>query len=177
MRHTTRISILSLAGCLASTSARAQRPLSAEDSAGIALLIADRAAPSLRSANGADSTNAVCVRIEVANGIMKRVLDSALRATTGGSLVAPMSITPLRTVAIENFTVRGDSAWVTWRTSGGGLKKGEMAWTHQVQWRLVRRDSTWTVAEPVRGTFGDGYIQADLPKPPNAPGCLAKPAG
>jgi hypothetical protein len=151
----------------------AQGPLSAKDSAGIALLVADRAAPSLRSANGADSTNAVCVRIEVANGIMKRVLDSALRAATGGSLVAPMSTTPLRTVAIDNVKVKGDSAWVSWRTSGGGLKKGEMAWTHQVHWMLIRRQSTWTVTDPVRGTVGDGYIQTDLTKPPNPPNCLA----
>ena len=177
MRHTTRISILLTAVCIASTSANAQKSLSAEDSAGIALLIADHVAPSLRSANGADSTNAVCVRIEVANGIMTRVLDSALRATTGGSLLAPVSFSPLRTVAIDNFTASGDSVWVTWRTSGGGLRKGEMAWAHLVRWRLVRRDSTWTIVQPVRGTMADGFIPADLPKPPNAPGCLAKPAG
>ena len=155
----------------------AQRPLSAKDSAAIALLIADRVAPSLRSANGADSTNSVCVRIEGAHGIMLRVLDNALRATTGGALVAPISISPLRTVSIDDFIAKADSAWITWRTSGGGLKKGEMAWGHQSQLRLVRRHSVWTAGESGRVTMGDGYIQADLPKQAHAQGCLAKPAG
>ena len=108
---------------------------------------------------------------------MLRVLDSALRATTGGTLVAPISISPLRTVSIDDVIAKGDSAWVTWRTGGGGLKKGEMAWSHQSQLLLVRRHSVWTGGESGRVTMGDGYIQADLPKPPDAPGCLVKPAG
>ena len=177
MRSATLISILLIASCIPSRSAGSQVPLSARDSAAIALLIADRVAPRLRSANGADSTNAVCVRIEAVKGIMMHVLDSALRAATGGSILAPVSLGQLRKIAIDSLVARGDSAWVTWQTSGGGLKKGEMAWGHQTHWRLVRRDSIWSVAEPVGGIMGDGYIRADLPNPPNAPKCLANPAG
>lgn len=178
MRKATKVSILLLLGCAAS-SARAQVELSTGDSASIALLIAESVAPSLRAVNGADSTNAVCVKIEgtIGHGTLLRVLDSALRSTTGGSLVAPMSISPLRGVFIDTITGAGDSALVNWRTTGGGLAKGEMTWGHSVEWRLVRRGSTWTVVGPFRGLFGDGYIRNDLPKPPNAPRCLAEPAG
>lgn len=168
-----------LAGCVASTSAAGQVGLSASDSASIALLIAKRLAPDLRSISGADSTNAVCVRIEggIGSGTFMHTLDSALQATTGGAVVAPMSISPLRAIVIDSLTGAGDSAWVNLRTSGGGLARGEMAWTHHEQWRLVRRGSAWTVAGPGRGLIGDGYIRADLPKPPNAPTCLTKAAG
>jgi len=177
MRNARLICLLLLASCFPSISSKPRLPLSTRDSAAVALLIADRVAPTLRSVSGADSTNAVCVRLEDVRGIMMHVLDSALRATTGGSLLAPVSISPLRAIAIDSFAVRGDSAWVTWQTSGGGLKKGEMAWGHETRWRLVRRDSKWTIVEPVRGTIGDGYIRADLPKPPNAPDCLSNSAG
>jgi hypothetical protein len=108
---------------------------------------------------------------------MMHVLDSALRSATGGSVLAPVSISPLRAIAIDSIVGKGDSAWFTWETRGGGLKKGEMAWGHQTRWGLVRRDRAWAVAQPVRGTIGDGYIRVDLPKPPNAPECLASPAG
>jgi hypothetical protein len=179
MRTAAQVSILLLSGCLASTSARGQAALSTRDSASIALLIANRITPQLRSVSGADSTNAVCVSVGggSGSGTFMRVLDSALRSTTGGAVVAPISISPLRGVFIDSFTAAGDSAWVNWRTTGGGLARGEMAWTHGAQWRLIRRDSTWTVVNPVRGIIGDGYIRADLPKPPNPPACLARRLG
>jgi len=178
MRKATTISILLVLSCAAS-SARAQSALSTDDSATIALLIAKRVAPELRSVNGADSTNAVCVKVEAKSngGTFLRVLDSALRSTTGGPVLAPMSISPLRGVVIDTFTGAGDSARVNWRTTGGGLAKGEMAWGHSEEWRLARRDSTWTIIKPVRGIIGDGYFREDLPKPPNAPQCLAEPSG
>ena len=178
MRKATRVSILMLASCIAATSAAAQAPLSASDSASIALMIAERVAPELRSIGGADSTNAVCVRIEGSKGLESflRTIDSALRAVTGGAIVAPMSISPMRAIVIDSLTGRGDSAWVRWRTKGGGLTKGEMAWGHHEQWRFVRRDSIWT-GNPVRGVIGDGYIRADMPKPPDPPACLSMPAG
>ena len=176
MRSAKTICILLLASCMPPTAARGRASLSARDSAAIALLIADRIAPSLRSANGADSTNAVCVGLE-AHGIMMHVLDSALRVATGGAIVAPVSISPLRTIAIDSLIASSDSVWLTWRTSGGGLRKGEMAWGHHTQLRLVRRHQKWTDGESGRGTIGDGYIRADLPKPPNPPDCLPTPAG
>ena len=179
MRKATQVSVLMLAICVASTSAAGQAALSASDSASIALMIAERVAPGLRSISSADSTNAVCVRIEgaIGSGIFVKTLDSALRATTVGALLAPMSNVPLRAIVIDSLTGSGDSAWVNWRTSGGGLSRGEMAWGHHEYWRLVRRGSTWNIVQPVRGLVGDGYIRADLPKPPNAPACLPKPAG
>lgn len=179
MRKATRISVLILAVCVASTSAAGQAALSASDSASIALMIAERVAPDLRSMSGADSTNAVCVRIEgvIGSGIFLKTLDSALRATTGGALLAPIGNVPLRTIVIDSLSGSGDSAWVNWRTSGGGLSRGGMAWGHYEYWRLVRRGPAWTIVQPVRGLMADGYIQADLPKPPNAPACLPKPAG
>ncbi len=177
MRKATQALILLLLSCAAS-SARAQLRLSTGDSASIALLIAESVAPSLRAVNGADSTNAVCSRSKGESATERFCVSStALRSTTGGSLLAPLSISPLRGVVIETFAGAGDSARVNWRTTGGGLAKGEMAWAHQQEWRLVRRGSTWTVVGPFRGLFGDGYIRNDLPKPPNAPPCLAEPAG
>ncbi|HKY97734.1 MAG TPA: nuclear transport factor 2 family protein [Gemmatimonadaceae bacterium] len=172
MRKPILVAILLLPGCIAS-SARAQVALSASDSASIALLIAKRVGPDLRSVNGADSTNAVCVNVEARNGhgTFLRVLDSALRATTGGAVVAPMSISPLRGIVIDTLTGASDGALVKWRTTGGGLAKGEMAWGHHEEWRLTRRDSTWTIVSPNRVLMGDGYIRNDLPKPPDAPGC------
>jgi hypothetical protein len=106
-----------------------------------------------------------------------KTLDSALRATTGGVLLAPMRSVPMRAIVIDSLTGRGDSAWVNWQTRGGGLLRGEMAWGHHEYLQLVRRGSAWNIVQPGRGLMGDGYIRADLPKPPNAPACLGKPAG
>ena len=125
MRKARRVSILMLASCIAATSAAAQAPLSASDSASIALMIAERVAPELRSIGGADSTNAVCVRIEgaVGSGIFMKTLDSALRATTGGALLAPVSNVPMRAIVIDSLTGSGDSAGGKGRNIGGGLAK------------------------------------------------------
>jgi hypothetical protein len=178
MNKAIALSIVLLALSVVPTSARGQRGLSAQDSTDIALIIADRVAPMLRSINGADSTNAVCVRIEAGSSAQSLIqtVDSALRAKTGGALVAPVSISPLRAIVIDSVAGTGDIARVRWRTKGGDLVRGGMAWTHSFQWLLVRHDSAWTV-ESFGGIIGDGYIRADLPKPPIVPECLPRSAG
>src|SRR4051794_32970194 len=79
--------------------------LTTRDSAEIGGQIALHVAGYLRSNEGADSSNAVCVKLESdVGGAFLHSLDSSLHVTIGGALVAPLKISPLRSVKVVALT-------------------------------------------------------------------------
>jgi hypothetical protein len=146
--------------------------LTALDSSQIGAQIASYFAPHLRWSRGADSTNAVCVKlVSSVRGAFLRSLDNSLRATTGGALVAPLRSSPLRSVEVTHLVRSRDTVFVTVRTSSGGLRVGEMQSGTEARVPVVRTRSIWSRFNEGGVLAGDGYVHKDKPVPPSPPKC------
>jgi hypothetical protein len=146
--------------------------LTTRDSSQIGGQIASYFAPQLRSSRGADSTNAVCVKlVSSVRGAFLRSLDSSLRLATRGILVAPVTSIPLRVVEVVGLDRSRDTVFVAVRTSSGGLRAGEWASGTQGKVPVVRTDSTWSRSDVGIVLVGDGYVRKDKPVPPLPPKC------
>jgi hypothetical protein len=146
--------------------------LTARDSSQIGEEIASYFAPQLRPSRGADSTNAVCVKlVSSVRGAFLRSLDSSLRHTTGGALVAPRRASPLRSVEVTHLVRSRDTVFVTVRTSSGGLRAGESESGTQTKAPVVRTHSTWSRSNVGVVLAGDGYVHENKPVPPSPPKC------
>ncbi len=146
--------------------------LTAHDSSEIGGQVASYFAPHLRPSKGADSTNAVCVKL-VSNvrGAFLRSLDASLHRVTGGALVAPLRRDPLRSVEVTGLHRSRDTVFVGVRTSSGGLRAGEMQSGTDTKVPVVRTHSTWSRANVGAVLAGDGYVHEDKPVPPSPPKC------
>jgi hypothetical protein len=142
------------------------------DSSQIGGQIASYFALQLRPSRGADSTNAVCVKLSSdVRGAFLRSLDSSLPLATGGVLVAPLRPIPLRSVEVIHLDRSGDTVFVTVRTSSGGLRAGEWESGTRTKVPVVRTDSTWSRSNVGRVLVGDGYVHTDKLVPPSPPKC------
>lgn len=142
------------------------------DSSQIGGQIASYFAPLLRPDRGADSTNAVCVKL-VSNvrGAFLRSLDSSLHLATGGVLVAPRRLMPLRSVEVTDLVRSRDTVFVGVRTSSGGLRAGESQSGTLTKVPVVRTHSTWSRSKVDSVLVGDGYVHENKPVPPSPPKC------
>ena len=146
--------------------------LTALDSSQIGAQIASYFAPHLRWSKGADSTNAVCVKlVSSVRGAFLRSLDASLHGTTGGALVAPLRTIPLRSVEVTHLVRSRDTVFVTVRTSSGGLRVGEMQSGTQTRIPVVRTHSIWSRFNEGVVLAGDGYVHKNKPVPPSPPKC------
>jgi len=142
------------------------------DSSQIGGQIASYFALQLRPSRGADSTNAVCVKLSSnVRGAFLHSLDSSLRLATGGVLVAPLRPIPLRSVEVIHHTRSRDTVFVTVRTSSGGLRAGEWESGTRTKVPVVRTDSSWSRSNVGRVLVGDGYVHKDKLLPPSPPKC------
>jgi len=147
--------------------------LSTRDSAEIGGQIALHIAKYLRANQGADSSNAVCVKLESdVGGAFLHSLDSSLHVATGGALVAPLKLSPLRSVKLVALTRSGDTAFATVVTSSGGLRAGEMESGAVGRVPVVRTSNGWLRQDIIRALVGDGYIRADKSSPLSPPKCV-----
>jgi hypothetical protein len=152
-------------------SVRAQA-LTAHDSSQIGAEVASYFAPYLRANRGADSTNAVCVKlVSTVRGAFLRSLESALHRATGGALVAPLRASPLRSVEVTRLVRFRDTVFVTVRTSSGGLRVGEMQSGTETKIPVVRTHSIWSRFKEGVVLAGDGYVHKTKPVPPSPPQC------
>ena len=147
--------------------------LTTRDSGEIGGQIALHVAEYLRSNRGADSSNAVCVKLESdVDGAFLRSLDSSLHVRTGGALVAPLKVPPLRSVKVVALTRSRDTVFATVVTSSGGLRAGEMESGVVAKVPVVRSRDGWLRHNIKRLLVGDGYVRVDKPSPPVPPKCL-----
>jgi len=146
--------------------------LTALDSSQIGGQIASYFAPQLRPSKGADSTNAVCVKL-VSNvrGAFLRSLDSSLHRITGGAFVAPLRGSPLRSVEVTGLHRSRDTVFVSVSTSSGGLRAGEMQSGTEAKVPVVRTHSAWSRSNEGAVLVGDGYVRKNKPIPPSPPKC------
>ena len=146
--------------------------LTMRDSSQIGGQVASYFGPQLRPSRGADSTNAVCVKlVSKVRGAFQRSLDSSMRLTTGGALVAPRSASPLRSIEVTNMVRSRDTVFVGVRTSSGGLRAGETQSGAQTKVPVVRTHSIWSRSNVDKVYVGDGYVHEDKPVPPSPPKC------
>lgn len=146
--------------------------LTTRDSSQIGGQIASYFAPQLRSSRGADSTNAVCVKlVSSVRGAFLHSLDSSLRLATGGVLVALVTSIPLRVVEVVALHRTRDTVFVTVRTSSGGLRAGEWNSGTRAKVPIVRTGSTWSRSDVGIVMVGDGYVHKDKPVLPLPPKC------
>jgi hypothetical protein len=142
------------------------------DSSQIGGQIASYFAPFLTQNKGADSTNAVCIElVSKVRGAFLRSLDSSLRHTTGGALVAPLRLSPLRSVEVTSLHRSRDTVFVSVSTSSGGLRAGEMQSGIDTKVPVVRIHSVWSRSNEGVVMVGDGYIRKNKPVPPSPPKC------
>jgi hypothetical protein len=161
------------AASLLSPMATAGQQLTRRDSAAIGEQIAMHIAPSLRPSNGADSSNAVCVKlVSDVGGAFLRSLDSSLYAGTGGALVAPLKGDVLRSVRVTALKRSRDTVFATVQTSSGGLRRGETQSGTVTRVPVVLSRSRWQLRKVNLVMVGDGYVHADRPVPPVPPKCL-----
>ncbi len=147
--------------------------LTTRDSAEIGGQIALHIAGYLRSNKGADSSNAVCVKLESdVGGAFLQSLDSSLHVTTGGALVAPLKVGPLRSVKVIALNRSRDTVFATVLTSSGGLRAGEWESGVEAKVPIVRTPDGWLRHSINRALVGDGYVHVDKPSPPLPPKCL-----
>ena len=147
--------------------------LTTRDSTEIGGQIALHIAAYLRANKGADSSNAVCVKLESdVGGAFLHSLDSSLNVTIGGALVAPLKVPPLRSVKVVALTRSRDTVFATVVTSSGGLLAGEMESGVVGKVPVVRTRDGWLRHNINRALVGDGYIRVDKPSPPVPPKCL-----
>jgi hypothetical protein len=146
--------------------------LTSLDSSQIGAQVASYFTPLLRPSKGADSTNAVCVKV-VSNvrGAFLRSLDSSLHLATGGVLVAPRRAMALRSVEVTGLVRSRDTVFVGVRTSSGGLRVGEMQSGTQTKVPVIRTHSMWSRSKVDNVYVGDGYIHENKPVPPSPPKC------
>jgi hypothetical protein len=146
--------------------------LTSLDSSRIGEQIASYFAPHLRPSRGADSTNAVCVKL-VSNvrGSFLRSLDASLHRVTGGPLVAPLRRDPLRSVEVTGLHRSRDTVFVDVRTSSGGLRAGESQSGTETRVPVVRTHSAWSRSNVGVVLAGDGYVHENKPVPPSPPRC------
>ena len=150
----------------------AGQALTTLDSSQIGGQIASYFALQLRPIRGADSTNAVCVKLSSnVRGAFLHSLDSSLRLATGGGLVAPLRPIPLRSVEVIDLDRSRDIVFVTVRTSSGGLRAGEWDSGTRTKVPVVRTDSGWSRSNVGRVMVGDGYVHKDKLVPPSPPKC------
>ena len=147
--------------------------LTTRDSAEIGGQVALHIAGYLRSNEGADSSNAVCVKLESdVGGAFLHSLDSSLHVTMGGALVAPLKVATLRSVKVIALNRSRDTVFATIHTSSGGLRTGEFESGVVAKVPVVRTPGGWVRHSIIRAFFGDGYVRADKPLPPVPPKCL-----
>jgi hypothetical protein len=147
--------------------------LTTRDSAEIGRQIALHVARQLRSNRGADSSNAVCVALESnVGGAFLHSLDSSLHVATGGALVAPLKVGPLRSIKVMALTRSRDTVFAALRTRSGGLRAPEWESAVDAKVPVVRTPNGWQARSINRAYVGDGYVHADKPVPPKPPKCL-----
>ncbi len=148
------------------------QPLTRRDSSQIGGQIALYFAPHLRASRGADSTNAVCVRlVSRVRGAFQHSLDSSLRRATGGALVAPRRSMPLRSIEVIKVDRFRDTVFVSATTSSGGLRVGESQSGTSAKIPVVRAGSIWSLSKVGIVSVGDGYIRRNKRVPPSPPKC------
>ena len=170
--ETMRPILLLLAVAFFSPSSGGGQALIAQDSSQIGIQVASYFAPYLRPSKGADSTNSVCVKlVSSVRGAFLRSLDSSLHRATGGALVAPLRLSPMRSVEVAGLHRSRDTVFVGVRTSSGGLRVGEMQSGTDTKVPVVRTHSTWSRANVGAVEAGDGFVHKNKPVPPSPPKC------
>jgi hypothetical protein len=146
--------------------------LTPRDSAQIGGQVASYFATQLRPSRGADSSNAVCVKlISNVRGAFLHSLDSSLHHATGGVLVAPRRPLALRSVEVTGLHRSRDTVFVGVLTSSGGLRAGESDAGTRAKLRVVRTGSAWSHFNVGVVMVGDGYVRKNKPVPPLPPKC------
>jgi hypothetical protein len=164
--------LLLLAVVVFSPSSGGGQALTAQDSSQIGIQAASYFAPYLRPSKGADSTNAVCVKlVSSVRGAFLRSLDTSLHSATGGAIVAPLRLSPMRSVEVTGLHRSRDTVFVSVSTSSGGLRAGEMQSGTDTKVPVVRTHSTWSRSKVGVVLVGDGYIRKNKPVPPSPPKC------
>jgi hypothetical protein len=170
--ETMRPILLLVTIALSSPDSVGGQALTAQDSSQIGSQVASYFAPYLRASKGADSTNAVCVKlVSSVRGAFLRSLDSSLHRATGGPLVAPLRLSPMRSVKVTGLHRSRDTVFVSVSTSSGGLRAGEMHSGIDTKVPVVRTHSTWSRSKVGVVLVGDGYIRKNKPVPPSPPEC------
>jgi hypothetical protein len=152
--------------------AEAQSRLTGRDSSQLAIQVASDLRAKLRSNAGATPANSVCVAFtSQVGGAFRRTLDSALYAFSGGPLVAPVKIGPMRKIEIVRIEQFESRALVVYRTSGGGMRRGDRIWGNTMQEAFVRRGDGWSRSRLGSVVVSDGQLATDSPVTRVPPRC------